>query len=177
MTAQWYTIQILQQLQKTAEFHLKRQNFESFFPQCVTRKSKTVDVFESLFKGYGFVKFDIERDQWLSINGTRGVVSLLPKFLLYPKPMADGFIESLQENDPIRLDGFIETFDRFYPGMEVEISSGLLQGKRGTVVSLSHRSRLLEILFLSDKQLDKAYSNAILVSESNLIPVPESTDS
>ena len=153
MTIRWYTIQIMANLQQTAIFNLERQNFTSCFPVVITRKSKTEYVTESLFKGYGFVQIDLEVDQWRSVNGTRGVVGLLPKWAFYPHPMPVGFVEYFKENGPIRNDEFEEVFDSFFPGAIVELKDGLLKGKRGTVLSV--RNRLLEISF-QQKFLDSS---------------------
>src|SRR5947209_3924350 len=106
MTDRWYSMQTLPQFQKTTEFNLRRQNFEPFFPRLLVRKSKLESYFEPLFKGYGFVRFDVDRDQWRSVNGTRGVVSLLPKWTLLPSPMVVGFVEFFIDNDPIESKEF-----------------------------------------------------------------------
>jgi transcription antitermination factor NusG len=149
MASQWFCIQILGNLRGTAEFHLKRQSFEPFFPRIIVRRSKTESYIEALFQNYGFVKFDVEVDQWRSVNGTRGVVSLLPKWTLLPEPMSAGFVEYFIENDPIELNEFSEVFEKYYPGSLVEVTEGLLQGKKGVVLEV--RSKLLEIVVQSGK--------------------------
>lgn len=159
MTNRWYTIQILPQFQSTADFHLRRQHFQPFFPQIELKRSKI----QPLFKGYGFVKFDLHQDQWLSINGTRGVIALLPKKRLHPCPMADGFVEYLQEHDPIKEKDFEDIFERFYPGIAVTVRDGLLEGRTGRITNI--RGTLLEISFRWDHNV----RNAIWIDRESVV--------
>ncbi len=149
MTARWYTIQVLPNLEKTADFNLRRQGFTPFWPYLLIHKTKTHIIKEPLFKGYGFVKTDIEKDQWRSVNGTRGVVGLLPKWTLMPEPMVEGFVEYFIEQGPIEIKMFNDIIEEFYPGTIVEFTQGLLKGQKGAVTGV--RSKLLEIMLNKTK--------------------------
>jgi transcription antitermination factor NusG len=160
MSSQWYALQILPQLRETAEFHLKRQGFEFFYPLCKLHRSrstlyrhklsgKPIDEFEPMFIGYGFVRFDLSRDQWLSINGTRGVIGLLPKprgdVLTYPEPMGYGIVERLIADGPKDLSGptALLELQELLVGMTVEVVEGLMKTYRGRISAV--RGKMLEV--------------------------------
>jgi len=137
-------------MEKTADFNLKNQNFEPFFPRILFRKGKKCWE-EPMFRGYGFVRFNPALVVWSSINGTRGVVGLLPRLSLYPTPAPEGFVEQLKENDPMPDDRFVEVFDQYFPGVTevvVDESHRLLGGRKGLVVDI--RSKLLLVSFTQE---------------------------
>lgn len=140
MALRWFCIQLLPNFWRTAETHLRRQHFEPFFPMLLV---KGVALPQPLFKGYGFVRFDPEIDQWLAINGTRGVVGLLPRKKLQPNPLPDGFVERLIEGNPWGKDSFNQVVEELFPGLPIYIKEGILEGRTGNVVSL--RAKLIEI--------------------------------
>ena len=164
MADRWYAIQILPQFQSTAEFHLKRQDFTPFFPEIELRKSRAKTILQPLFKGYGFVQFDIDQDQWLSINGTRGVIHLLPKGKLYPDPMNQGFVQYLLDHNPIQEQDFEDIFEHYYPGAAVQVRDGVLEGRYGQITDI--RGKFLEISFYWESKP----SNAIWMTREALIP-------
>lgn len=148
MAERWYTIQLIPSLLETAEVNLKRQNFIPFFPSILIKKSRKTTVTEPMFKGYGFVLFDPLVDRWLSINGTRGVIGLLPRHAKMPQPMIPGFVERLREKDPVDESEFLEVFDEFFPGItEIEVTQeqSLVVGRRGLVVGV--RATMLQVSF------------------------------
>ncbi len=176
MTSRWYTIQLQAQLLETASHHLKRQGYVHFVPMIDRRRTeKAVPVIEPMFKGYGFVYFDITTDQWLSINGTRGVLGLLPRHREMPTPMPVGMVEYFQANDPVRESGFLAAFDEYLPGVtEVEVTKpGLLEGRRGLVTAV--RSRLLEICFQAEtnasRRLTSPTNNNMWIDRDDVSPV------
>ena len=165
MSTRWYVVQLQPQLRETADFHLRRQNFELLIPLLEIRKSRKVTVTEPMFRGYGFVQFDAESDHWGPINGTRGVVGLLPRHSLVPQPMPVGFVERFAAG-PVKEADFIEVFDNYFPGItEVEVSPDhkLLAGRRGLVVGV--REKLLQVSFSASG------GNAVWLSRDVLSPV------
>lgn len=174
MTARWYTVQLLPQLTETADHHLKRQGFTLFLPRIeLARRRKAAEpVTELMFRGYGFVYLDVLQDQWLSVNGTRGVIGLLPRHAALPMPMREGLVELLQASDPVREEDFLDVFEAYYPGItEVEVikSGHHLEGRRGVVTAV--RSRLLEISFLVRNQLATTTNNSVWISRDDVSPI------
>jgi transcription antitermination factor NusG len=145
MTARWYCAQIRPELRSTAKFNLDRQNFESFCPDITIRGVRGKPYTQPMFHGYLFVKFDVEVDRWLSVNGTKGVVGLLPRYRERPLPMADGLVERLTEQNPLNEGDFVEVFTEFVPGLDVVIADShyWLGGSKGVVMSV--RTKILQI--------------------------------
>lgn len=171
---QWYTIAILPQYIDKVKLHLNNQNFTAFFPEVITHLTKKQ---VPMFKGYAFVQFDIEKDQWLSINSTYGVIKLVPKHLIRPIPMPDQFINTLIKRNPVREEDWrellIELFTTtFYPGQQIELKETddphsiyeMLTGKQAIVLQV--REKLLEISFL----YANSTSNAIWVNKDAVKP-------
>lgn len=161
--------QVLPQFQQTAAHHLKEQEFESFFPRIRRHLSKKAFVDEPAFRGYGFVSLDLTEDPWLGVNGTRGVVRLLPAHRQFPLPMPVGWVERLIEADPIDEKTFLDIFEDFYPGMAIKYrrDGHAYNGYRATVMSV--RARLLEIVFHSKTGV----SNSVWISQTDAIPEVE----
>ena len=82
--ARWYAFHTLPRAEGVAEAHLLRQGFEVFVPRVLVtrrhaRKLETVKV--AFFPRYGFVRLDLDRHRWRSVNGTTGIASLvIPHF-------------------------------------------------------------------------------------------------
>jgi transcription antitermination factor NusG len=166
MTAYWYCVQVRADLFATAQYNLKRQGFESFWPRIVIKRPGSNSQVQQMFRGYGFVRIDLTKDRWLSVNGTKGVIGLLPRFAETPSPMHCGFMEALIANDPMKESEFLQVFDDFVAGDLVEIGNyhHFLSGQKGTVVSI--RTKMLQIalsgeLFSKGVWIDRAYINPI----------------
>lgn len=147
----WYAIQIQPQLRETAAFNLLNQGFSAFSPRIAIQKSRKTSIVEPMFRGYCFVLLNLMADKWSSINGTRGVIGLLPKHALYPTPMPEGLIEKLIETDPTPESEFIGIFEEYFPGItkvQVVDDHRLLAGRTGLVTDV--RSNLLQVSFSMD---------------------------
>jgi transcription antitermination factor NusG len=167
----YYAVQILPQFRHLAEFHLKRQGFDPFFPELKVYKTKKEYTTVPLLKGYGFVKFDPDLHQWRSVNGTRGVISLVPKHKIPPLPMPRGFVEYLYEHNPVGDDEFDGLFDKYFPGMVVRFKQHhrYLGGEKAEVISVreTKRTTILEISFHRTSE----GSNAMFVDCIDVEPV------
>lgn len=78
--ALWYVVHTQPRAEGQAVRHLEMQGYRVFCPRyrrTIRHARKTKSVFAPLFPSYLFVHLNILRDQWRSINGTRGVVHLL----------------------------------------------------------------------------------------------------
>lgn len=170
MSRRWYTIQLLPQLRQTAATNLSRQGFEAFFPLLRLRITRKKETIVPLFKGYAFVHLDLDEDRWRSVNGTYGVVGLIPKHLVRPQPNVEGFVERLKEHDPVTETQFDETLAEFHPGADVMVkdSHRWLAKERGVVSK--DKGKLLEIIF----NLPGGHKSYIMLARDQLEPVEDS---
>jgi transcriptional antiterminator RfaH len=136
----WYAAQIMAGWRHVAEKNLGRQDYESFSPVVIRRDGGN----GPMFPGYIFVAFDIEVCAWRSVNGTIGVVGLLPRWAEIPTPLRDGVVESLIEAGPLPMEMLGDMVDRFAMGEEVEVVDGALVGVRGTVSG--YRGKFVDVL-------------------------------
>ena len=141
----WYVVHTQPRLEVLAVSHLRRQGFETFLPLTrITRRHarNTQTGLSALFPRYAFVRLDLERDRWRSINGTYGVVSLVTGCDM-PLPVPFGVVEDL-----IAASGNEGVTDLTYqlaPGSLVCLSVGSLSGSQGTLLSIGAGGRV-EIL-------------------------------
>ena len=146
--APWYLVHTRPNNERKAEINLERQGFATFLPRVETtirhaRRLKTVR--RPLFPRYLFVRLDIGRDRWLSINSTIGVSRL---FTQEGRPVAVpfGIVETLLAHS----DAGLTRLDRLLAeGQRVRILSGPLADFTATVLRLGARRRvdvLLEIM-------------------------------
>ncbi|MDE2426250.1 MAG: hypothetical protein KGO96_10140 [Elusimicrobia bacterium] len=142
----WFVFQLQPQLRETAAFNLEKQNFRHFFPMITTGRGKFTKT-EPMFRGYGFVHFNPSTDQWQTINGTQGVIGLLPRTALYPSPVPEGMVERYIAAGAVHEDDFLGYFEEFFPGItQVRVRGNhLLTGRTGLVVEV--RDLLLKVSF------------------------------
>ena len=147
--APWYLVHTRPNSERKAELNLELQGFATFLPRIETtirhaRRLKTVR--RPLFPRYLFVRLDIGRDRWLSINSTIGVSRL---FTQEGRPVAVpfGIVETLLAHSDA---GGLTRLDRLLAeGQRVRILSGPLAEFTATVLRLTARHRvdlLLEIM-------------------------------
>ena len=161
----WYVIQTLSRLEALATLHLKRQGYETFLPLTRTTRRharSTQTAFAALFPRYAFVRLNLARDRWRSINGTVGVVSLVMGREM-PLPVPDGVVENLVA--ATGNDGVTDPQYQFAPGNLVCLAAGPLAGSEGTLVSIGAKGRV-EILLSLLSGTVRAYASA-----DNLRPV------
>jgi transcription elongation factor/antiterminator RfaH len=146
--ARWYLVYTRPNSERTAEINLKAQGLSTFLPQIEktvrhARRFKTVR--RPLFSNYLFVRLDIARDRWTSVNNTFGVAHLVTQ---QGRPIAVpfGIVENMiahSEADLTRLDQSLAQ------GQRVRILSGPLADFTATIMRLDPRHRvdmLLEIM-------------------------------
>lgn len=147
-SSRWYAVQTLPHMETTAETHLARQGFESFLPRIkVTRRHarKVETVRAPLFPGYGFVRLDLSRHRWRSVNGTSGVAGLVMA-CDRPQPIPHGTIEGLLDaTDP---EGVIDLHHGLKPGDPVRLVAGPFAGQIGVLIRLDGKARVEMLLSL-----------------------------
>lgn len=144
----WYAVHTLPRMEASAEAHLARQGWETFLPRIrSTRKHarRVETVATPLFPRYGFVRLDLSRDRWRSVNGTIGVSGLVMGRDL-PCAVPAGVVEELiAAVDP---DGFVDLVRGMEPGAPVRLRSGPLAGQIGTLMRLDAKGRVEMLLSL-----------------------------
>ena len=125
-SSRWFAVQCLANREALAYVQLQNQDFETFFPrqQKTRRHARKFDVvLAPFFPGYLFVKLDLNRDRWRSVNGTRGVARLVMQGEM-PAPAPVGIVEGLMEvcDDT----GLVQVRDR--DGLEVGQAVRILSG-------------------------------------------------
>lgn len=145
MPQRWYAAQLIHSgMLEIAEINLTRQNFTYFTPMALD--GFPVEI-EPLFPGYIFVNLDIDYDQWRSVNGTRGVVGLLPRLAERPQALPDGLVEELQAEGPRPLNEALATVTKYLRGDKIQVAGRhALAGNLGEVVSPNRRGRTVEVL-------------------------------
>ena len=144
---------------RLASQHLDRQRFVNYLPVAKEwrqpkRAVEPVPTSIPLFPGYIFVRFDLAEDHWTPINGTRGIVKLLPTFMNEPTPLPVGFVEELQEQQRAgKLDvgsGNAVAYS-YAKGQAVEVASGPFAGFGGEFVKYHKGSLIILMALLGQK--------------------------
>jgi len=144
----WYAVHTLPRAEGTAEAHLRRQGFEAFLPRIartVRHARKLEKIKAPLFPRYGFVRLDLARQRWRSVNGTTGVASLVMGRDL-PLPVPAGVVEALIAC--VTRDGVVDLDHGFRPGDSVRLIAGPFAGQLGILTQLDDRGRVEMLLSL-----------------------------
>ena len=146
MADRWYVVAAQPGCEDTAEVHLKRQGFDVWMPRQVRsvrharrRQEKRVPF----FPGYMFVSMDVARQRWRSINGTRGVRSLIMQGE-QPCRCPGGLVEGLRAATDEK--GIFNGMLGIGPGDAVCVVSGALAQAEGTLVDLDDAGRARVLL-------------------------------
>ena len=161
----WYVVHTLPRLEGTAQGHLDRQGFETFFPRIATtrRHARRVEnVRAPLFPRYGFVRLDLGRDRWRSVGGTIGVAGFVT-VADRPQPVPHGVVETLLAS---RDESGLTVFGHgLKAGDQVRLLSGPFCGALGVLERLDDKGRV---------ELLMSFMNGIVrlkVSQDLLAPV------
>ena len=145
----WYVVATRPNCESKALTNLKRQQFESYLPLILVRRSharRVQMVRRPLFSGYVFVRLNPAVARWRSINGTLGVTHILASNGR-PQPLRNGFIDALRARE---TDGFIVVPEVHYEvGDTIEVQDGPFSSQIGTIFSADRYERvrvLLELL-------------------------------
>ena len=120
----WYLLQTKPNSQSTACEHLKRQGFKVFLPLIIKTSRKNgrfLNVKVPLFPGYLFMGAIVASVPWKSVNGTRGVSSVVTLDGFY-RPVDTYIIEGLQSRCDV--DGIIQRLNNIVPGDRAKIERG-----------------------------------------------------
>jgi len=154
----WFVAQTQPGKETLAESHLRRQNFQIFLPlyrKTITHARRTQEVLRPLFPGYIFVSLDVEKDQWRSINGTRGVTHLLTqgdsKLLFVPDGIVDTLQKEQEEQGAIALGSLANAFKT---GDTIRVTEGAFAEHIGTIEALTDKDRVQLLLNFMNRPLE-----------------------
>jgi transcriptional antiterminator RfaH len=138
----WYLAQTLPYQENRAQTALELQGFRNFLPRRLktvrhARRLRTVNA--PLFPRYIFVALDLDRDRWRSVNGTRGVSSLVMAHDR-PVPAPEGVVETLILSTD--RSGQLRFVEEFEIGQTVRLTAGPFAQSLGVLDRLSSKERV-----------------------------------
>jgi transcription elongation factor/antiterminator RfaH len=145
----WYVVHTQPNREAVAKGHLANQGFHPFLPQFVKTISHARKVHQSLaplFPRYLFVRLDLNRDRWHSVNGTIGVATLIMAGDR-PSPVKRGVVETLIASTA--LDGELRFQQPLCVGERVRLVAGPFAEQLGILQHFDGSGRvrvLLEIM-------------------------------
>jgi len=148
----WYVVRSHHSQEQFAAQNLRDQSFQVFLP-LMRRQLKAGAVISPLFPGYLFVKFDINKDRWRSILGTRGVAQLLSSTEDSACPVRKGVIESFKKMTDrkgiIKEQKEDDVVEIFKSNETLQIISGGFAGMTGIVRQSTEKACVLVCTLLS----------------------------
>ena len=161
--ARWYVVHTQPCAESQAISRLELQGYRVICPRyrrVVRHARKARSVLAPLFPNYLFVRLDISRDQWRSVNGTRGVVRLLMQGGM-PQPVPNGIVEGLQAR--MREGGTIDWRSALQVGGTVRIVDGPFAELVGTLEHLDAAGRVRVLLALLGRSVSVALRSEALL--------------
>lgn len=142
----WYLAQTLPHQEDRAQSALELQGFRNFLPRRLktmrhARRLRTVNA--PLFPRYIFVALDLDRDRWRSVNGTRGVSSLVMAHE-QPVPAPVGVVETLILSTA--NSGQIRFVEEYEIGQTIRLIAGPFAQSLGVLDRLSSKERVEVLL-------------------------------
>jgi len=159
----WFAAMTQPQREGVAVDNLRRQGFCTFSPlERVVRRHarKTIATTAPVFRGYVFVRMDPMQARWRSINGTRGVRTLVTNGD-GPLAIKPGIVETLVAST--NAEGILEFLDPLQPGMTVRLRAGPFAEQLGVIERLDGRNRLVLLMSLMGGQVRTGVSRDMIL--------------
>lgn len=153
-TESWYAVALQPHADALAKAHLERQGFSIFAPtllRTVRHARQFISKAAPLFPGYLFVRIDVDRARWRSINGTRGVrglVSTADGPIPVPKRAMNELLWASEVGEPLEA------------GAALEIVSGPFAGLTARLQRLDGASRVAVLMELIGGRLSVSLPRA-----------------
>jgi transcription elongation factor/antiterminator RfaH len=141
----WYLVRAITGRETFAVEQLERQGFVTFLPKQpkTIRHARRLSVrLAAYFPGYLFVRLDLARQRWRSINGTLGVSHLVGPGER-PAPVPKGVVEALIAAADAR--GVLEG-PPLQAGQQVRIIAGAFADKLAIIERLDEAGRVRVLL-------------------------------
>jgi len=158
-------VQCLSNREFVAVAQLRRQGFTTFLP-CRRKTRRHARKFDSVlrpfFPGYLFVRLDLSKDRWRSVNGTVGVVRLVGNTEA-PSAAPVGSIESIAR--ACDEGGVMQDAGVVSPGDPVRVTVGPFSELIGKLDRLDGAGRVRVLLELMGRRTSVALSRDQIVPE------------
>jgi transcription elongation factor/antiterminator RfaH len=147
--ARWYAVHTQPHRELRAKNHLENQAYEVFLPRrlkTVRHARKLTNVTAAFFPRYLFIRLDLTRDRWRSVNGTFGVTRLVMQGEM-PHPVPRGVVEAMMA--AVNAEGFLCLEESLKIGGRVRLAAGPFAEQLGILDRLDDSGRvrvLLEIM-------------------------------
>lgn len=141
----WYLVRTLTGRELTAAQQLERQGFRAFLPKqlkTISHARRLRLVRAAFFPGYLFVRLDLGRDRWRSVNGTIGVAHLVgqgERPTAVPAGVVEGLIAAADSRDVI-------CGPSLKAGQPVRITAGAFTDRLGVIERLDGAGRVRVLL-------------------------------
>ena len=158
----WYAVYVANR-EAYAQSHLGDQGFTVFLPRSsknVRHARQIKTVLAPLFPRYLFIALDLQRDRWRSVNGTRGVSSIVAQNER-PCQVAVGVVESLAAC--CDANGVMH-FPDLRPGQSVRVVAGPFAEQLGVLERMGSAERVRVLLDIMNCQV------AVVLSKSSIAP-------
>ncbi len=145
---QWFVVYTQPQKEFVAVQHLHEQGFKAYLPQFKkTRRHarKVEEVLSPLFPRYVFVQVDLSKDQWRSINGTRGVAYIIAQDNK-PISLDEAIIHNLKQQETTEGLVPMKSLSLFQPGEHLTITDGPFSGQSAVFEKMTDRDRIQVLL-------------------------------
>ncbi len=152
----WYVVHAQPHAESKAAFHLKQQGYSVFCPRyvkVVRHARRRMEILAPLFPSYLFLRLDVARERWRSVNGTSGVVRLIMQGES-PQPVPRGVVEALRLQTG--ADGVMDWVPSFEIGQSVHVADGPFEGFVGTLERLDAAGRVRVLLDLLGRSVSVA---------------------
>ena len=144
----WLVVHTKVNKEAMSEKNLIRQGFDTYLPKykkIIRHARKTSQVVRPLFPRYLFVKINSINNNWVLINSTYGVQTIITmenKPVIVPKQVIYNI--KANENSEGVID--IKPFSNKAIGEEIEIVEGAFKGKSGIFCGINENNRV-KVLF------------------------------
>jgi transcription antitermination factor NusG len=145
----WYAVHTQPNRELRAKNQLENQAYEVFLPRrlkTVRHARKLSNLPAAFFPRYLFIRLDLTRQRWRSVNGTFGVTSLVMQGEM-PRPAPHGVVETMIAS--VDANGFLCLEESLKIGTRVRLAAGPFAEKLGILDRLDDSGRvrvLLEIM-------------------------------
>ncbi|MFQ5957931.1 MAG: transcription termination/antitermination protein NusG [Alphaproteobacteria bacterium] len=152
----WYVVHAQRNCESRADHHLRRQGFETYVPRYAKRRRharRIETVAAPLFPGYLFVRMDLLRARWRSVNGTVGIIRLVCQGE-HPIAVPEGIVENLRAHEDesgLHSPASLMVLDR---GARLRIVGGAFDDHVGVYERMSADERIVLLLNVLGREVE-----------------------